>query len=58
MLPWAEMMRASLTAGVPVSGFWTLSVREWRWLSQGESRPGLGAGELADLMKYFPDKEE
>jgi len=57
MLPWAEMLRASLAAGVPVGAFWRLSVREWRWLSMGAGQEKLGREKLADLMKYFPDKD-
>lgn len=51
-------MRAALSAGVPIAEFWRLSLREWRWLSQGGTQAGLAREGLADLMKYFPDKEE
>jgi hypothetical protein len=58
MLPWAEMMRAALAAGVPVSDFWMLSLREWRWLSEGARAHKLSFKELAELMNTFPDEED
>lgn len=54
MLPWAEMWRAALRAGIRPDGFWGLSVREWRWLS-GAGESGLERERLADLMSAFPD---
>lgn len=57
MLPWPEMMRAALSAGVPVTVFWRLSVREWRWLSEGGGAQNMNLGGLAELMQNFPDKE-
>ena len=56
MLPWGEMLRAALAAGVPVAAFWRLSVREWRWLADGGAALGIRPVELADLMERFPDK--
>ena len=58
MLPWAEMMRAALSAGIPVSEFWELGVREWRWLSEGNAGQALNESDLANLMKDFPDRDE
>lgn len=58
MLPWGEMMRAALAAGVPVADFWALSVREWRWLSQGAEGQDMGQNGLAELMKIYPDRDE
>lgn len=56
MLPWGEMLRAALAAGIAPAAFWRLSLREWRWLN------GAGAGssraELARLMQQFPDEVE
>ena len=54
MLPWAEMWRAALRAGVGPDAFWALSVREWRWLG-GAGEAGLGREALAELMEGFPD---
>lgn len=54
MLPWGEMWRAALTIGVPPSEFWTLSVREWRWLSSSD-RSELDPQALIKLMKEHPD---
>ena len=58
MLPWAEMMRAALAVGVPISDFWMLSLREWRWLSQGAGERRLNLRELEELIKTFPDEED
>lgn len=58
MLPWAEMVRAALSAGVPVSDFWRLSVREWRWLSKASGAHELDISGLSELMKNYPDKED
>ncbi len=55
MLPWDEMLRAALSAGMPVADFWALSLKEWRWLAGG-SAGGLNSHDLAGLMEEFPDK--
>ena len=54
MLPWPEMMRSALAAGIGPQDFWRLSLREWRWLAARGA--GLGAGRLAELMAGFPDE--
>ena len=54
MLPWPEMMRSALAAGIRPEDFWRLSLREWRWLAA--RRTGLRAGRLAELMAGFPDE--
>ncbi len=54
MLPWAEMWRAALRAGIGPDAFWALSVREWRWLS-GAGELGLARAGLVELMEAFPD---
>ena len=51
-------MRAALAAGVPVADFWALSVREWRWLSQGVQGQDMHQSALAELMKIYPDRDE
>lgn len=57
MLPWAEMWRAALRAGVPPQQFWALSVREWRWLA-GHGLCALDQTGLSDLMQAFPDRTQ
>ena len=54
MLPWAEMWRAAISIGVAPSGFWALSLKEWRWLV-GTPIDSLQSDQLRDLMKEFPD---
>ena len=56
MLPWAEMWRAALHAGVSPQAFWQLSVREWRWLA-GPYGAGLDRSGLRSLMQAFPDRD-
>ncbi len=54
MLPWAEMWRAALKAGIGPNVFWSLSVREWLWLS-GNRIELLDQTRLKDLMELYPD---
>lgn len=54
MLPWGEMWRAALRAGVDPTLFWQLSLVEWRWLA-GTSDKSLLSADLAKLMEMFPD---
>jgi uncharacterized phage protein (TIGR02216 family) len=56
MLPWGEMLRAALAAGVAPGAFWRLSVREWRWLA-GDSA-GAARRDLEGLMRRYPDRGE
>lgn len=55
MLPWDEMLRAALSAGVTVADFWALSLKEWRWMA-GRGVGGMALRDLAGLMEEFPDK--
>lgn len=55
MLPWGQMLRAALSAGVPVGEFWSLSLREWRWMAARKTA-GLAERDLVGLMEKFPDK--
>ncbi len=57
MTPWGEMLRTAARLGVGPEGFWRLSLREWRMLTE---RPG-GAAPLRreDLMRMaesWPDE--
>ena len=54
MLPWDEMWRAALRAGIAPAAFWALSLREWRWLS-GSAGGGLDGATLRQLMEDYPD---
>ena len=54
MLPWAEMMRMAVQAGIAPAGFWQLSLREWRWLLPPLCR-GLDQADLTQLIKDYPD---
>ena len=53
---WAEMMQAAARMGVGPEGFWRLSLKEWRMLTQapGMATP-MGRGTLARLMEEWPD---
>ena len=39
MLPWPDMFRAALSAGIAPDAFWRLSLKEWRWLSTARGSP-------------------
>jgi len=54
MLPWADMIRAALQAGIAPAGFWQLSLIEWRWLVQ-PAQAGFLRSDLTELMKEYPD---
>lgn len=56
MLPWSEMWRAAMKAGLSPRAFWDLSLKEWRWLSQGGAEPVLTHAELQRLMEEYPDE--
>ncbi|MEO1100582.1 MAG: phage tail assembly chaperone [Pseudomonadota bacterium] len=56
MLPWADLLRAALAAGLSPEVFWRLSVREWRWLSaSGSAAPDRAS--LEKMMTDYPDRE-
>jgi hypothetical protein len=55
MLPWSDMLRAALAAGIPPHRFWRLSLREWHALSRGSDT--LNRDWLTTLMNQFPDME-
>ena len=54
MLPWGDMFRAAVKAGLTPTEFWLLSLKEWRWLVAGDGR-ALTTKDLLDLMKEYPD---
>ncbi len=56
MLPWSEMLRAAMAAGVGAEAFWRLSLREWRWIASAGA--GQGRGVLEGMMAQFPDEKE
>jgi len=56
MLPWGEMLRAALGAGIQPREFWNLSLREWRWLAG--SSDALSAETLRGLMETYPDRTD
>jgi uncharacterized phage protein (TIGR02216 family) len=55
MLPWGEMMRAALAAGIGPEAFWRLSLREWRWLGGNKGAPARS--EFEALMARYPDRK-
>ena len=55
--PWGEHLRVAMTMGVSPAVFWSLSLREWRLLTDETGQTGLRTAELASLMAAFPDKE-
>ena len=57
MTPWGEMLRTAARLGVGPEGFWRLSLREWRMLTE---RPGgaapLGREDLMRMAESWPDE--
>ncbi len=56
MSPWGEMLRTAARLGVGPEGFWRLSLREWRMLTDRPTaaRP-LGRRELERMLEAWPD---
>ena len=55
--PWGEMMRTAARLGVGPEGFWRLSLREWRMLT--EPRVGsaaMGRADLKRMTEAWPDE--
>ncbi|MEL6387646.1 MAG: phage tail assembly chaperone [Pseudomonadota bacterium] len=52
------MMRAAVRLGIMPDVFWTLSVREWRWLTIPVERGGLTREALENLCAEHPDSED
>ena len=56
MTPWGEMLRTAARLGVGPEGFWRLSLREWRMLTE---RPdvgtSLGREDLMRMAEAWPD---
>jgi len=59
--PWGEMMRAAAGFGVGPEGFWRLSLKEWRMLTQavgsGVGAP-MGRLDFEGLAARWPDFQE
>ncbi|MEO0982691.1 MAG: phage tail assembly chaperone [Pseudomonadota bacterium] len=56
MLPWGEMLRAALAAGIAPSAFWRLSLREWRWLAAGADE-ALSRADFEQLQERCDDRD-
>lgn len=55
-IPWGDMMRVGLRLGLTPYGFWSLSLKEWRWLTASAGGTNLSGDALAGLMAAFPDR--
>lgn len=50
------MLRTALALGIAPAGFWKLSVREWRMLTEADAgSAAMGRGELEKMMEAWPD---
>ncbi len=56
MLPWAEMMRFAVSIGLQPQDVWSLSLKEWRWLTN-EQASEIPQVEFERLMARYPDME-
>ena len=52
---WAGWLRLAVQLGIPPGGFWQLSLREWRWLTQTQEAQAMGRIEFEALARRFPD---
>lgn len=57
MLPWRDLMRAAACLGITPAQFWQLSLREWIWITRGETG-ALSRQDLDSLMIKNPDTEQ
>lgn len=57
MTPWGAMLQAAARMGVAPEAFWRLSLREWRWLTEGpgQAQP-LGRSEFERMAETWPDE--
>ena len=56
MTPWGEMLRTAARLGVGPEGFWQLSLREWRMLTERSGQAGsLGRSEMERMVERWPD---
>ena len=54
--PWPEMMRLAAGFGVGPDGFWRLSLKEWRMLTERPDVVGpMGRGVLKQMAERWPD---
>lgn len=55
--PWGEMMRTAVMLGVTPEGFWRLSLKEWRMLTE---RPAgaepIGREDMMRMAEIWPDE--
>ena len=56
MMSWGEMLRASARLGLGPEGFWRLSLREWRMLTeQSGGVVPMGRWEFERMAETWPD---
>lgn len=54
--PWGEMMRTASVLGVAPEGFWRLSLKEWRMLTERRAGPApMGRSDLMRMTETWPD---
>lgn len=55
--PWMEMARTAAMLGVAPAGFWQLSLREWRMLTEPRSSAApMGRKDLMRMVEAWPDE--
>ena len=59
MTPWGEMLRAAARLGVGPVGFWRLSLREWRMLTERPEGPApMRREDLMRMAEAWPDDRQ
>jgi uncharacterized phage protein (TIGR02216 family) len=56
--PWAEMMAEAVRLGIAPEGFWRLSVREWRMLTERPGTASMDREAFERLSAGWPDGED
>lgn len=55
--PWSEMVRTAAMLGVSPEGFWRLSLREWRTLTEGPATAAsMGRDDFMRMAEAWPDE--
>lgn len=55
--PWSEMVRTAAMLGVSPEGFWRLSLREWRMLTERPATAApMGRDHFMRMAEAWPDE--
>ncbi len=56
MIPWRHWLAYAVAGlGLDPQSFWTLTIREWRWLTDRAGAEALSRDGLDALLALYPD---